>query len=122
MRHESGQPLPFREAAYVEWNKIRNYYLADAGPSQRNSKVGLFTEVLGFADPWSVRAALVAHGRMHPAYFRARTEHGDSYNVIGPFVGANERRIEWMITGWIIAPGSVRPRNITAFPAPRTRG
>jgi len=112
--------LPNREHSEVPWAKVRHYYLAEHLRGSPNSKVELFVDVLGFRDPWTLRAALLGHGRRHPVDSTSWSRYGVTYNVIGPLQGPSGRRVSRMLTAWIIEHGSNVPRNTTAFPAPRT--
>lgn len=114
--------LPNRERAQVEWAKLRSYYLADDLRGSPNSKVELFVDVLGFRDPWTLRRALLEHGRSNPVASTSWSRYGVTYNVIGPFDGPSGRRVSRMLTAWIVEHGSDVPRNTTAFPAPRAAG
>ncbi len=113
--------LPYRENAVVEWAKVRGYYLNEAVRYEPNSKVGLFVDVLGFADPWTLRLVLLHHGRSCPVDSTHPGDYGRTYNVVGPFLGPSGRSVQRMSTSWILPPGSTTPRNTTAFPRPRRR-
>jgi hypothetical protein len=112
--------LPGRQRAFVEDDKL-GYYLGLNRPGDPAPRAGVFREVLGFTDPSDLRRAIVEHGKAWPAVLFANREHGPIYNVIGPMEGPSGRRIERMITAWIIEHGTTAPRNITAFPDRRRR-
>lgn len=110
--------LPGRRWAFVEDDKLGYYLGTSATPSPR---AGVFRGVLGFTEPDELRRAILDHACSWPAEVHAVRSHGVIYNVIGPMVGPSGRRIERMITAWIIEPGSASPRNVTAFPDRRRR-
>ena len=108
--------LPNSALAWVPAAKL-DYYLDDARRHAPNSKVGLFRDVLGFADRQSLSAALVRHAQAHPAVEYAMTSWGVLWNVDGLLEGPT-RAIQ-MRTAWMIDHDSRRPRNTTAYPLAR---
>ncbi len=107
------RPLPFRENAIVTRTKL-GYYLDERRRADPSSKVGLFRDVLGFADPDALRAALIAHANQHPAVIFERRSYGVIWNVDGAMRGPSGRTTV-VRTSWIINMGAMTPLNTTAF-------
>ena len=103
--------LPDADRARVGREKITGYLLSrnhpDGGPKAR------FFESFGFrAEEWQVlMARLLEHGRTHPI-----ATSGETIYTIDGHLQTPDGRNPSVRTVWIVVPGSIEPKLVTAYP------
>ena len=106
--------LPSYQEAVIRPEKLREYSLNPTSTVGRH-KARKFRSVLGFDQSnWELLSqSILSELPYHEAIFRQEDEHGKRYTVILPITGPNGVTAE-VLTGWILEPGSDRPRLTTA--------
>ena len=114
-RFTEGQRAPDWSSAWVPDGKLQ-YYLGRVDHRKSADRAAVFAGILGFLEPETLRAALLAHVRTHDVNVHKITEHGVTYNAVGVLRGPSGVHFDRMVTGWIVPPGADVPRNVSAFP------
>ena len=112
--------LPFSASAFVPERKITGYLLSERHPTGREK--ARFFHGLSFtnARPEQLRAALLDVARRGILTRILPSRFGSKYVVEG-YVNGPEGASARIRTVWILEPGSIRPRFVTAYPSPLSK-
>jgi hypothetical protein len=108
-------PVPHADQAIVDLAKVAGYLLSSSHPIGKAKAV--FFNRFGFREdaPDELVLALLDHVLIHSVANSVMTPYGVKYRVDGPLASPDGRNPR-ISSAWIVLPGELAPRFITAFP------